>query len=615
MKKFFSFCRRYYLFSLAAAVLVLSLVALVSGYGTLAKWLLGVTASVEVIPLLVGMYNDLRTGRYGIDILAAAAITASVVMGQYWAGIVIVLMLTGGEALEDYAESRAKVELSALLNKAPKLAHVIKGQQTVDVPVANVRVGDKLLVKPGDVVPVDAVILEGQASFDEASLTGESLPELRKTGSIILSGSINLDGVIRVKAIKSAADSQYEQIIKLVKAAGNSHTPFVRLADRYSIPFTLVSFLLAGGSWIVSGQSIRFLEVLVVASPCPLILAAPIAVISGMSRAARHGIIVKTGSALEKLAEVQTVAFDKTGTLTEGRPTVQNVRTFGAYTKSSLLELTAAMEKGSNHVLATAIEEAARSARVKIPKAKNIREISGLGLSGLVRGKRILAGRVELLNQHNIKLPSAIKASAVQQTATWVAVDSQLAGIIFFRDEIRQESKATLNKLRSFGIRRLIMITGDNLATAKVIARKLGIKDIRAQSLPADKLRAIEEIKDEERPVAFVGDGVNDAPVLLASDIGIAIGARGETAASDSADMVILPNDIDRVAVVVGIAKRTFSVAKQSILGGIVLSIVLMLVFSTGTFKPIYGAVIQEGVDVIVIFNALRAHNGGRANA
>jgi P-type E1-E2 ATPase len=334
-----------------------------------------------------------------------------------------------------------------------------------------------------------------------------------------------------------------------------------------------------------------------------------------MSRAARHGIIVKTGSALEKLAEVQTVAFDKTGTLTEGRPTVQNVRTFGAYTKSSLLELTAAMEKGSNHVLATAIEEAARSARVKIPKAKNIREISGLGLSGLVRGKRILAGRVELLNQHNIKLPSAIKASAVQQTATWVAVDSQLAGIIFFRDEIRQESKATLNKLRSFGIRRLIMITGDNLATAKVIARKLGIKDIRAQSLPADKLRAIEEIKDEERPVAFVGDGVNDAPVLLASDIGIAIGARGETAASDSADMVILPNDIDRVAVVVGIAKRTFSVAKQSILGGIVLSIVLMLVFSTGTFKPIYGAVIQEGVDVIVIFNALRAHNGGRANA
>ncbi len=612
MNKLYKLLKSYFLFSLAAAALVAGLILLFLGYGTTADWIIGTIASIEVVPLVIGMYKDLRDGSYGIDILAASAIAASVIMHQYWAGIVIVLMLTGGEALENYAESRAKTELTALLSKAPKLAHVVKGRETLDVPVSDVRVGDKLIIKPGEVVPVDATIIDGQANFDESSLTGESQLQLKKIGMDVLSGSINLDGALTVKALRASADSQYEQIIKLVRAAGNSHTPFVRLADRYSIPFTVVSFLIAAGAWVVSGQSIRFLEVLVVATPCPLILAAPIAIISGMSRAARNGIIIKTGSALEKLAEAKTIAFDKTGTLTGGELLVDTVKSYGSYNKKQLLELSAAIEKNSNHVLAKAIEIAAGKAKIKLPKAKNVKEESGLGLSGMVKRAHVLVGRLELLRSHGVKIPNNIKASEIRQTSTWIAVDSQFAGIISFKDEIRREGKSTLKKLRELGFNRIIMVTGDNAATAKEVARKLSIKEVFAEALPADKLRVVEDVKQEERPVVFVGDGVNDAPVLLASDIGIAIGARGETAASESADMVIMPNTLERVAMAVSIAKRTFWIAKQSILGGILLSIILMLIFSTGRFKPIYGAIIQEGVDIVVIFNALRAHTGAR---
>ena len=329
MKRTLTFARNYYLFVASLLALVVGLAFQFTGYATAAHWLLAIVAVIEVLPLLWGMWRDLQTGHYGVDILAATAIITSVIMKQYWAAIVIVIMLTGGEALEDYAENRAKTELDALLSKAPKKAHVIRKGQTIDVAISQVKIGDKIVIKPGEVVPVDAVIIEGSASFDESSLTGESLPQPKDEGAELLSGSINLDGSITAKALRAASDSQYEQIIKLVQAASNSQAPFVRLADRYSVPFTVIAFAIAIGAWVISGQSIRFLEVLVVATPCPLILAAPIAVISGMSRAARHGIIIKTGGALERLAEAQTVAFDKTGTLTEGKLVVDNVKTFG----------------------------------------------------------------------------------------------------------------------------------------------------------------------------------------------------------------------------------------------------------------------------------------------
>jgi heavy metal translocating P-type ATPase len=606
MKKLWHFLREYKQFSWSLVVAIAALPLDINGQHTLAHWLLGAGAVVSVMPLLWSMWQDLQAGKYGVDILAATAIITSVIMGEFWAGIVIVLMLTGGEALEDYAERRAEKELDALLNRAPQKAHVIRGRKTLDIAVKDVQVGDKLLIKAGETVPVDATITDGSANFDESSLTGESLPQLKQLDNQLLSGSINIDGAVTVRATQTAANSQYEQIIRLVRSAQGSQAPFVRMADRYAVPFTLLSLTIALAAWAISHQSIRFLEVLVVATPCPLILAAPIAIISGMSRSAKNGIIIKTGGALEKLAQVQTFAFDKTGTLTEGILQVDDIKTYHGFTITEVLKAAASLEQSSNHIIAQAIITQAEKKKVRLGKPRHVHEIAGHGLEARVGGQQILIGRIDLLKDQNITIPSSFSAKRVQQTAALVAIDGKLAGVISFTDQIRAESTETLKKLTKLGIKDFLMVTGDNVAVAHAIGKKLGIKNIQAGALPGDKLRAIEAAT--ARPVAFVGDGVNDAPVLTAADVGIALGARGSTAASESADVVIMLDDLGHVARAVEIAKRTFFIARQSILIGIALSVVLMLIFATGHFKPLYGAIIQEVVDVVVIFNALRAH-------
>lgn len=606
MKRLLRFARQYKLFSLATAAVIIGLILELTKQRVASHWLLGSVSVIALGPLLWGMWQDLRYGKYGIDILAATAIVTSVLLHQYWAAIVVVLMLSGGEALEAYAEHRAKQELNSLLEHAPQQAHVIRKGKTLDVTVSELRVGDKILIKPGELVPVDATIIEGDSSFDESSLTGEGLPQPKKVGDQLLSGSVNLDGPITAKALASAEDSQYQQIVKLVRGAAAAQAPFVRLADRYSLPFTLAAYSLALGVWVVSGQAIRFLEVIVVATPCPLLLAAPIALISGMARASRYGIIVKTGSALERLAEAKTIAFDKTGTLTKGQLAIDKVQTFKAFTKQEVLGLAASLEQTSNHVVAQAIVRGAQSQHVKLSKAKHVNEISGRGVRAMLKGREIIVGRLSFLQEQDVTLPAKYKASAVSQTTVYVAIDGQLAGLITLKDELREEAAATLQQLRSLGIHDTLMVTGDNQATAQAIADQLGINHVHADMLPADKIRVLEHLK--QRPLAFVGDGVNDAPVLAAADIGIALGARGSTAASESADMVIMLDDLSRVAAAVTIAKRTFYIARQSILVGIALSLILMVIFATGKFPPLAGAIIQEVVDVVVIFNALRAH-------
>jgi heavy metal translocating P-type ATPase len=608
MKSLLRFLRHYNLFSLAALALIAALILQFTGQKDLIHWVLGTVAIFETIPLLWSMVKDIRSGSYGIDILAATAIVASVLLKQDWAAIVVVLMLTGGESLEDYADHRAKRELSALLDRAPQKAHVIRNRKTLEVKVSEVKVGETIVIKPGELVPVDAIITEGMGSFDESSLTGESLPTEKGVKDQILSGSINVDGAITAKAQSTAEDSQYEQIIRLVRTASESKSPFVRLADRYSIPFTLMAYSIAGAVWVISGQPIRFLEVIVVATPCPLLLAAPIALISGMSRASKHGIIVKTGAALERLAEARTVAFDKTGTLTHGILEVAEVITFNDYSDSELLGLAAGLEQSSNHVVGHAIVRAAQSKKIKLTKAKQLQELAGRGLRANVKGTQVLVGRLSLLQEYDVELPPHFKANAQKVTATYVAADGKLVGIITFKDELRSNSKTTIEYLKRAGIKNILMITGDSEATAQSIAKELGINKVYGETLPADKLHIVEAIKD--RPVVFIGDGVNDSPVLTVSDVGIALGARGSTAASESADMVIMLDDIGRVANAVAIAKRTFKIARQSILAGIGLSIILMFIFATGKFSPLLGAILQEGVDVVVIFNALRARNG-----
>jgi heavy metal translocating P-type ATPase len=592
--------------SLAVAAAIVGLVLQILGYDTAVKWLLGTVALIQVIPLAMGMFEDVRNGSYGIDILAATAIIFSVILGESWAAIVIVIMLTGGESLEAYAERRAHKELDTLLKHAPTVAHVIRAKKSLELKASEVRVGDTILIKPGETVPVDAEITEGTSNFNESNLTGESLPQARTVGEKILSGSVNMDGAITAKALATAQDSQYQQIVTLVKSAAASQAPYVRLADRYSIPFTIAAYAIAGTVWIVSGDVNRFLQVIVVATPCPLLLAAPIALVSGMARAGKFGIIVKTGSALEKLAEAQTIAFDKTGTLTRGELEISTITTYGKFKKNDVLAFAASLEQNSNHVMASAITSAAISKKVKFTKAKHVIEVAGRGLKAKIKNQEILVGNAGLLADADVTFPPAFKAP--KQTAIYVAVDAQLAGVILVEDTIRSESKSTLDRLKRLGIKQTLLITGDNSSTGRKVAKALGINNMYAEALPGEKLQIIESVT--ERPLVFVGDGVNDAPSLTAADVGIAISARGSTAASESADIVILPDDIGRVAVAVAIAKRTFRIATQSIFIGIGLSVALMLVFATGKFTPLTGAIVQEVVDVFVIFNALRAHSG-----
>lgn len=609
LKRVTHFFKEYRQLSFALIISVIGLVLDLTQHDTSAHWVLGAGALVATIPLLINMINTLRGGHFGVDVLAATAIITSVILGQYWAAIVIVLMLIGGESLEKYAERRAKKELTTLLSRRPKEAHLLKGRKVVDIKASDVKPSDKLSILPGEVVPVDAVIVEGTTSIDESSLTGESVPVTKGVGDTILSGSVNLDGVLTVKALHNAAESQYEQIIKLVRNATSGQSPFVRLADRYSIPFTAIAFFIAGAAWFASGEAIRFLEVLVVATPCPLLLGAPIAIISGMSRASKHGIIIKTGTGLEQLADVQTMAFDKTGTLTQGKPVVDKVTIYHGYTKDKVLQAAAALEQSSTHILATAIVEAAQKQKVSYRAAKQVKEVSGHGLSGRIGGSTVLVGHLNLLKDADVIIPSTLKLDTVKSTITFVAINGELAGAITFKDEVRPESRSMLRRLRKVGIKKFALITGDNEAAAVSVAQDLNIVDVYPDCLPAQKMQAIEEMTG---PVAFVGDGVNDAPVLTTADIGIALGARGSTAASETADVVIMQNDISKVAQSVEIAKRTLFIAKQSVLIGIFISLALMGIFATGKFQPIQGALIQEVVDVIVIVNALRAHGASR---
>jgi heavy metal translocating P-type ATPase len=606
LKRVTHFLREYRQLSFAIIAALVGLILDLANFNSAAHWVLGTSSLILTIPLVIDMVRTLRAGHFGIDVLAATAIITSVVLQQYWAAIVIVLMLTGGESLEDYAESRAKKELTSLLARRPKKAHLLKGRKTIDIKASDIRPGDKLYILPGEVVPVDAVIIEGSTSLDESSITGESIPAAKVPGDDIVSGSVNLDGVLTVRALHSAADSQYEQIIRLVRGATSTQAPFVRLADRYSVPFTFIAFFIAGAAWFATGDSMRFLEVLVVATPCPLLLGAPIAIISGMSRAAKHGIIIKTGSALEQLAAIRTMAFDKTGTLTMGRPTVDLVSTYNKHSEAQVLQAAAALEQSSTHVLATAIVNKATSKKIKYQSAKQVKEVSGHGLSGRLSGKDILVGHLSLIEKSGIDIPKELKSKKITQTVTYVAINNELAGTITFKDEIRPEARKMLSSLRKVGIRKFALITGDNEAAAVSVAQKLNIVDVYPDCIPAQKMQAIEEM---DAPVGFVGDGVNDAPVLTTADVGIALGARGSTAASETADVVIMQDDVAKVADSVEIAKRTLFIAKQSVLIGIFLSLGLMAVFATGKFTALQGALVQEVVDVVVIINALRAHS------
>jgi heavy metal translocating P-type ATPase len=576
---------------------------------SLARWTATGAAAVVAVAQIVGMVRDARAGRWGLDILAVLAISSTAVVGEYWASLIVALMMTGGEALEDYASHRARGQLSALLSRVPRRARRIGADgEPRDVDVIEVAPGDVLLVTPGEVVPVDAELLDAEAEFDESSLTGESLPVTHLAGSAVLSGSVNGSTAVRVQAIARAQDSQYQQIVALVEGAAASRGRFVRLADRFSLPFTGAALLIAGIAWVVSGDPMRFAEVLVVATPCPLLIAAPVAFVAGMGRAAREGVVIKSGESLERLAHPRTVAFDKTGTLTRGRPEVDRIESFGSASADVILAVAAGAEEGSNHVLANAIRDYADAASVRASDVVGIEEITAHGIRGLRNGTAVYVGKATFIAAETA--PFEAGPLGPGEMAVYVGAAGQPMGRIVLRDEVRADAAATVALLEAGGASSTVMLTGDAEATAQHVARAVGITDVRAGLLPADKVAAVAGMLN--RPVLMVGDGVNDAPVLAAADVGVAMGARGSTAASESADVVILLDDIGRIATAVTTARHTVRIARQSVALGIGLSVVFMLVAATGVLPAIAGALVQEAIDVATILNGLRAGRGAR---
>lgn len=599
---------RYRVVALTIAIGVIGIILAVSGAGAAVPWVFSVYALAIAAWQAVGMVRDILRGHWGLDILAVTAIVATVLVGEYVAALLVVLMLSGGEALEDYASRRAKRELDALLTRAPQLAHRMQGADIVDIRADEVRPGDVLLVRPSEIVPVDATLSSVEASMDESSITGESVPAEKLAGDQVLSGSVNGQLAVEIIASATAAESQYQQIVALVAEAADSKAPVVRLADRYAVPFTVFSLALAGVAWWLSGDPVRFAEVLVLATPCPLLIAAPVAFIGGMSRAARNGVIVKGGGVLEQLASAKTAVFDKTGTLTYGAPTLVAIRPENGFGADELLGLVASAEQYSSHVLAASMIDAARGRGIRLFEADRASEQATNGVQATIEGRDVVVGKFAFVAEH---APDAARTTIAQgELAVYVGIDGRFAGALLASDRVRDNAKATLDRLGELGVRETMMLTGDAQATADHIAAEIGITSVRAECLPADKVHEVAAVA--RRPVIMVGDGVNDAPVLAAADVGIAMGAKGATAASESADAVILVDDISRTAKAVEIGRDTVRIALQSIWLGVIVSVALMIIAAFGLIPATVGALLQEVVDLATILAALRAIGGRR---
>lgn len=582
---------------------IVAIIALILDFGfkqpMMTRLLVTVVGVILAISMFIEMIKTLRSGRYGVDLLAIIAIISTLIIGQYWASLIIIVMLVGGESLEDYAANRASRELHKLLENSPTFAHKKVGDNYVYTPIDEIEIDDVLLVKASEVVPIDGVVLEGSSWFDESSLTGESEPVTKELGDDVLSGSINGETAVMIRASKKASDSQYQKIVQLVKESEATPAQFVRLADRYAVPFTIVSLLIAGAAWFISGDMTRFAEVLVVASPCPLILAAPIAFVGGMSRSSRNGLLVKNGTTIEKLSLAKTVAFDKTGTLTTGILQVKSIMPETSnHSEDDLLQIAASLEIGSNHILAKSLVKYAAEKGLALIEVTDLRESTGLGLSGIIQNKNYRIGRANFANAENEK---------VSGTAVFLSEDDVFIGKILFEDKIRPESQHVIERLKAQEVQHILMLTGDNEKTAELVAGELGITEVHAGLMPSEKIGILKELPETHRPMVMVGDGVNDAPALALSDVGIALGASGSTVASESADVVVLRNDLNLVPESIKISRETMKVAKEAVLIGIFICIALMLIASTGILPAIIGALLQEVIDTVSILYALKA--------
>jgi heavy metal translocating P-type ATPase len=581
---------------------------------TVGLWLIG-------LPLLFRTARDTLRGRFAADLVAGLAIVGAMGLDQPFAGLVIVLMQTGGEALESYAEGRASAAVRALEAEAPRQAHRLEpggeGGRVSDVPVDAVQVDDRLLVRPGEMVPCDGVVESGSSQVDVSRLTGEPLPLRARPGVGLQSGALNVDGPLVVRATARAEASLYARIVQLVRTAQASKAPIQRMADRYAVWFTPLTLAVGLAAYLVSRDPLRVLAVLVVATPCPLILAVPVAIIGGINRAARRQIIMRHGGALEALAAVDTAVFDKTGTLTVGRPEVAEVQAVPPFDERGLLRLAGAVEQGSGHLLARSLVDAAEQRGIELPAPTGVLEAAGRGVSGDVDGRRVTVGAFSLVQEREPGAVAVLGSLHEEGPAlrAFIAVDGEAAGSVTYADRIRPDARTVVARLHALGVHRVALLSGDHAENVAAVAREVGITDVAADLLPEDKVRHVVRLAEEEarhhatrkRRVLMVGDGTNDAPALSSAAVGIALAGHGGGIAAEAADVVILVDDLSRVPEAIAISRRTLQVARQSLVVGLGLSTVAMAVAALGYLAPAVGALLQEAIDVTVILNALRA--------
>jgi heavy metal translocating P-type ATPase len=553
----------------------------------------------------------------GVDTIALVAMLGSLALNQEFAGIVVGLMFSGGATLEDIASTRARRELTALIQRAPKVAQLRVSEQLEQVPVEQVRTGDVVVVRTGEVVPVDGTVVGDEAVVDTSTLSGEPLPVTISAGMAVLSGSANAGAPFDVRADRPAAESAYAALVRLVEQAQAARAPFVRMADRYAGFFLPATMLTAGLAWAISGDAVRALAVVVVATPCPLILAAPIALVSGLSRAARYGVIVKGAGVIETLGQARTVLFDKTGTLTVGTPDVRDVVIRGDYESGAILALAASVDRMSAHVLGEALVRAATEAGLTLTTATDVHEEPGQGIQGVVDSHTVAVGSRMFLSAmgvpaEEIAAGSVLSGHGSGEAHVLVGIDRHLGGVIVMADELRPDADQIVERLRAEGIRHVAMASGDRRSVAERIGRQLGVDRVYAEQSPEAKLEVVRRLRadPELSPVIMVGDGINDAPALALADLGIAMGAAGATVSSETADAVITVDRIDRVADAVHTGRRSLFIARQSVLAGMGLSMAAMVVAAFGYLPPVAGALFQEAIDLAVILNALRALRG-----
>jgi heavy metal translocating P-type ATPase len=610
-------------FILRSILVLLTAVGLALGF---AMPLLGQAAwqdrtwAAFAIPVLIVLVYDiaasLRRGEVGLDIVAGLSMVAAIVVGEELAAAVVALMYAGGQFLEAFAERHARREMTALLARVPRTAvrHGTDGLEEVALDL--IVPGDRLLIRQGDVIPSDGVVTSALAVLDQSALTGEPIPVQHHAGDEVMSGSTNAGEAFDLTVSQRAAESTYAGIVRLVEGAQRSKAPMSRLADRFAMIFLAITLLIAVAAWFFTGDPVRAVAVLVIATPCPLILGVPVAIVSGLSRAARNGILIKGGKAIEALARINSLVLDKTGTLTDGRAKVVAVEVSADADPADMLRLAASLDQASKHIIAQTIVAEAQSRRLKLAIPSKVVETPGEGVTGFVEGRSVVVGGIQFVMSKlpkgagNLHQPSSTAGAVIVA----VAIDGRLAGEIKLADELRSGTQTLLQQLRTLGVQRIVLATGDRRDVADAVTAGLGIDAVRSELTPDQKvLVVLSERKNGS--VMMVGDGVNDAPALAAADVGVAMGARGTAASAEAADVVILVDHLDRIVPAMEIARRSRFIALEGVFVGMGLSVIGMVAAALGYLTPVQGALIQELIDVAVILNALRASSGASSFA